>query len=253
MNLAGEMVGLTVSLAAASGYEQSAGFAIPVDETFLRAVQSLKLGNEVAYGFLGVGVGALPLPERQRGQHGVFITSVVPGTPAQRVGLLDQDVITHVDGQEIDDQDQFMLAIGKQPAEGSVLLRIERHGRPQVIVVDELAKYYVDERKIVTNPAPAWRGIHVDFVTASRSFQTWAVQGRVDPQGSVLITDVDQSSPAWNEGLRPDMMISHVAGNRVATPRQFRELVAGKPGPVKLRLSDPADKSPERVIPPEEL
>ncbi len=36
LNLKGEMIGLTVSLAAALGYEQSAGFALPVDETFLR-------------------------------------------------------------------------------------------------------------------------------------------------------------------------------------------------------------------------
>ena len=42
LNLQGEMVGLTVSLAAATGYEQAAGFAIPVDETFLRAVETLK-------------------------------------------------------------------------------------------------------------------------------------------------------------------------------------------------------------------
>ena len=253
VNLSGEMVGLTVSLAAASGYEQSAGFAMPVDETFLRTVKTLKQGDEVEYGFLGVAVGALPLPDRQRGRHGVFVTSVVPGTPAQRTGLLDQDVITHVGGEAIYDQDQFMLAIGKQPAEGSVLLRIERHGRPQVIVVDELAKYFVAEGKIVTNPRPGWRGLHVDHVTASRSFQAWAMQARIDPQGSVLITEVEESSPAWNVGLRPDMMISHVAGNRVATPRQFLDQVAGKPGAVKLRLSDPAEANPERVIPPESL
>ena len=54
MNLHGEMVGLTVSLAAALGYEQAAGFAIPVDETFSRALKALKQGSEVEYGFLGV-------------------------------------------------------------------------------------------------------------------------------------------------------------------------------------------------------
>ena len=31
------MVGLTMSLAAVAGYEQSAGYAIPVDDTFRRA------------------------------------------------------------------------------------------------------------------------------------------------------------------------------------------------------------------------
>ena len=66
----------------------------------------------------------------------------------------------------------------------------------------------------------------------------------------MLITDVDEDSPAWHEGLRPDMMISHVAGNRVASPREFEALVAGESGPVKVRLHDRVDKHPERTIPP---
>jgi serine protease Do len=251
LNLQGEMIGLTVSLAAASGYEQAAGFAMPVDETFLRAVNTLKQGSEVEYGFLGVAVNPLALSERQKGRFGVLVTSIVPGTPAARFGLMDQDIITHVDGQEIHEQDQFMLAVGRLPAEGAATLRVERDGRPRVVVIDELAKYYVPAGQVVTNPRPAWRGLRVDHVTASRNFQNWSQQGLVDPQGSVLVTGVDENSPAWNEGLRPEMLISHVAGTRVATPRQFLDQVAGKDGPVKLRVDDRSGKPGERVIPPD--
>jgi S1-C subfamily serine protease len=251
VNLNGEMVGLTVALAAAAGYEQSAGFAIQVDEAFLRAVKMLKEGSEVEYGFLGVAVNSIALAERQKGKHGVQVTRVVPGTPARRAGLIEQDVITHVNGEEIYDQDQFMLGVGQLAAEASAILRVERDNRPLVVVVDELAKYHVGSQKIVTNPRPAWRGIRVDHVTASENFQAWTAQGQVDPQGSVLITEVAPDSPAWKEGLRPDMMISHVAGNRVTTPRQFLDQVGGQNGPVKLRLSVPSGEKPERVIRPD--
>jgi serine protease Do len=164
--------------------------------------------------------------------------------------LIEQAVITHVNGEEIFDQDQFMLGVGRLPAESSAILRVERADRPLVIVVDELAKYYVPN-KIVTNPRPAWRGIRVDHVTASKTFGIWSDQGQVDPQGSVLITEVAPDSPAWKEGLRPDMMISHVAGNRVTTPRQFLDQVAGKTGPVKLRISVQGGDRPERVVRPD--
>jgi serine protease Do len=251
VNLKGEMVGLTVSLAAATGYEQSAGFAIPVDDTFRRAVKTLKQGGEVEDGFLGVAVRSRQPEERRSGRSGVHVTTVVPATPAKRVGLLEQDVITHVNGEEIYDQDQFMLSIGKLPAESSALLRVERDERPLVIVVDELSKYPVAGYKVVTKERPAWRGIRVDYVTASRKFPEWSQAGLVDPQGSVVITEVDEGSPAWKEGLRPDMMISHVAGNRVSTPRQFFELVAGKDGPVKLLLNVRTGERPEREIPPD--
>src|SRR3990172_6456766 len=90
VNRKGEMVGLTVSLAAASGYEQSAGFAIPVYEAFLCAVKTLRQGGEVEYGFLGVAVGSLQPEERRKGRFGVRVTSVVSATPAKRVGLMEQ-------------------------------------------------------------------------------------------------------------------------------------------------------------------
>ena len=54
LNLKGEMVGLSVALAAAAGYEAAGGYAIPVDATFRRAVETLKRGREVEYGFLGI-------------------------------------------------------------------------------------------------------------------------------------------------------------------------------------------------------
>ena len=249
LNLQGEMVGLTVSLAAAAGYEQSAGFAIPVDETFQHALERLKQGREVNYGFLGVGVQGIAANDQ--GRRGVVIMSVAAGTPARRSGLMDGDVITHVNGDEIFDQDRFMLAVGKLPAESSAILRIERAGRPLVIVVDELAKYCVKGYKVVTTPEPAWRGMRVDHVTASPDFGDLITHGRIDTQGSVWVTEVEEGSPAWQQGLRPGMMISHVAGNRVATPGQFFDQVSGKQGPVKLKLHAQAGEEPDRVIAPE--
>ena len=45
VNLKGEMIGLTISLAAVAGYEQAAGYAIPVDETFRRVIDTLEAGS----------------------------------------------------------------------------------------------------------------------------------------------------------------------------------------------------------------
>jgi serine protease Do len=118
-----------------------------------------------------------------------------------------------------------------------------------LIQIPELSKYGVTRRKIVTNRPPAWRGIRIDYVTAVPDLHTLAEQRRIDPQGSVWICEVEEGSPAWNEGLRADMMISHVGTQRVTTPREFREAVAGKLGPVIVRLSPSPDNRPLRTIP----
>ena len=251
LNLKGEMIGLTVALAATAGYEKSAGFALPVDDVFLRAVKTLKEGREVEYGLLGVRTKSLPRDDNNPARHGVVVESVVPGTPADRAGFLPNDVITQVDDQEIIEPDDLLLAIGKLPADGSAWVTVERGGRRQALAVQELSKYHVRGKMIVTNLPPAWRGLRVDYVTNIPEFDRKVQQRSIDP-GSVLISEVEENSPAWREGLRPQMMISHVAGTPVGTPKQFREAVTGKTGPVRLRLSPPpGGERSERTIAPD--
>ncbi len=250
VNLQGEMVGLTVSLAAALGYEQSAGFALPVDETFVRAVNTLKQGGEVEYGFLGIQLP--PSYEADaRFNQGAVVQHVIEGTPADRFALRPRDLITHVAGKRIFDADGLLLEVGKLPPEASVELTVKRDEQVRTITIGELSKFWVSGKKIVTKLPPAWRGLRVDYVTAAEKYRDWSTQHLVDPQGSVVITEVAPDSPAWREGLRPDMCISHVGDRRVSTPKQFHELVAGQSGPVKLRLTMPAGEDPARTIPPE--
>ncbi|HEX3726775.1 MAG TPA: trypsin-like peptidase domain-containing protein [Pirellulales bacterium] len=250
LNLQGEMIGLTMTLSSGMGYEQPHGFALPVDETFLRALDTLKQGREVEYGFLGIKPASLSREVRLRGKHGVLVQDLVEGTPAERAGLVRNDLITHIDDQPIFERDDLMLHIGKLAADASVRLTVERDGSPRVVTVQELSKYPLTGRKIVSNPVLPWRGLRVDYVTASRDFQLWVVQRRLDLQGSVVITEVEENSPAWQEGLRPNMMISHVGSKRVTTPKAFQEAVAGQVGPVKLRLTLPANDQPVRTILP---
>ncbi len=251
VNLKGEMVGLTISLSAVLGYEQAAGFALPVDETFRRALELLKQGREVEYGFLGVSPALLSWDERASGKHGVLIKDIVHGTPAQRSGLSANDVVMQVNEQPVHDPDQLMLSLGKLPPEAEVRLTVAHHNGVVSTVPVQLAKYCVRGEKIVTVRPPAWRGVRVDYVTASKEFRDWTYHGRVDLDGSVLVTEVEPNSPAWNEGLRPDMMISHVENKRVITPKDFHEAVADKEGPVKLRLNLPAADRPVRTIAPD--
>ncbi len=250
VNLKGEMIGLTVALASSLGYEQSAGFAIPVDETFLRAVQTLKQGREVEYGFLGIKPMSLARDMQLRGKHGVVVQDVVFGTPADRAGLARSDLITHIDDAAIYEPDDLMLQIGRRPVDASVRLSIERDGAPKVLVVGELSKFFVPGPKVITNPAPAWRGIRVDYVTASREFQRWVRDGRIDVGGAVLVTEVEENSAAWREGLRADMMISHVGSKSVLTPKAFHEAVNANDGPVRLRINLQGGDHAVHTVPP---
>jgi S1-C subfamily serine protease len=245
VNLRGEMVGLTVALAATAGYEQSAGYAIPLDATFRRVIDTLKEGREVEYGFLGIRPVNLPAAEVLSGKQGVKVQSVVPGTPAYRYGLQTDDVITAVGGMRVLDADALMLELGRMPADSSARFSVLRNGRPLDVEV-VLAKYPVTGKKVITRLVPSWRGMRVDFTTAIASPEGAAPPSYFFGEG-VIVTDVEQGKPAWLSGIRPGMRISQVDATPVSSPKQFRAAVAGKAGPVQLRLVAGSEGAAESV------
>ena len=249
LNLSGEMVGLTTSLAALTGYDQAAGYAIPVDDTFRRAVQMLKQGREVEYGLLGVVPENLMQREIENGRTGARVQSVVAGMPAHEAGLEAGDVITHVEGELVRDADELMLGIGRRAAEAEVQLRLLR-GEKQLVRNVRLAKFGVTGRKIITAPADGWRGLQIDHASSipARHYSALAAQGRIDPRGCVLIAAVDPDSPAAQAELEPGMFITHVDSKPVRSPREFRSAVAGKRGEVKLQLTLRSDQRPSRIV-----
>ena len=83
LNLQGELVGVTSSLAGIAGGELPGGFAVPLDPGMRRIVEVLSRGEEVEYGFLGVYLkDANQVPEGT-----VQISYLVRGGPAARGDL----------------------------------------------------------------------------------------------------------------------------------------------------------------------
>lgn len=231
LNLHGEMVGLTTSLAATSGYEQAAGFAIPVDETFLRVVEALKTGHLPEYGFLGINPGNLEVDERQNGVLGTRVNQISFGTPARRSGLREGDVITRVNGQDIFDADGLRLNVGRLPPLSTAALTIQRHGRTVVENVT-LSKYLVRGKKIETASPPSWRGMQVEFPTAV--IESYNLD--MSHEGCVIVIQVEPDSPAAKAGVRVGELITHVGSRPVDNPRDFYAEAGSKKGAVELGL-----------------
>ena len=148
LNLKGEMIGLTVSLSAALGYEQAAGFAIPVDETFQRALESLEAGDaRSSIGFLGVSLPLSLDPRARAASRACWWSERLEGTPAGRSLLKTGDLITHVNDRVIHDPDELLLEVGKLPPDASVRLTVERDGQVQTVLIPELSKYSVARQK----------------------------------------------------------------------------------------------------------
>lgn len=105
LNINGEVIGINRMIFSQSGGSIGIGFAVPVNSA-KNVIQQLKEHGKVKRGWLGVQVQERLSPEFrkelgiEKGQ-GVFVAQVQEGSPADKAGIREQDVILSLDGKEI--------------------------------------------------------------------------------------------------------------------------------------------------------
>lgn len=231
LNLRGEMIGLTTSVAAQVGYETPAGFAIAVDDVFRRALDALRAGREVEYGFLGVQPtqGDAEIESHGDESAGVRVDRLVRGGPGERAGLRRDDVIAAVNGHPVTTADGLVLGVGRYAPDERVRLSIIRNGQSSEMVA-ELTKARVVGRRIATNRPKAWRGLRVEYPAA-----LVVPHELIEiPADCVAICAIDPESPAARCALATGMLISRVGETLVSSPTEFYRAVASTSGPIEL-------------------
>lgn len=128
VNLKGEVVGINTAVARgdSTSAANNIGFSISVDEVLIVIEQLRKQANGVVRddGFLGVGLAA-----REDGGQGAIITDVQADSPADKAGILIDDVVLAVDGEPIDGQAGLVAAIRDAEPGQTVKIEILRDGK----------------------------------------------------------------------------------------------------------------------------
>jgi serine protease Do len=229
INLHGEMIGLTTALAAIHGGETPGGFAVPFGPGMRRIIDVLKRGEEVEYGFLGVGA-----PRDAKPADPAVLFSVTDGSPADRQAHLKPgDVIVKVNGELIREWDDLFLALGTQLVGSKVKLEVRRFPGGSRMAEAELTKLPVPGKKIASSLGnrPYVRGLRVDYTSVL------AIEQSTSVYRGVLISDVQPFSPAAAK-VKSGEIITHVNGRPVNNPGEFYEAVgAAAAGRVELTLA----------------
>lgn len=101
VNSDGDLIGINTFILSSSGGNQGLGFAIPSNVLSYAYPQLLKYGH-IHRPEIGV-IAQTITPEMAAGLHlardfGVIVSDVLPGGPADKAGLRDQDIVLSVDG-----------------------------------------------------------------------------------------------------------------------------------------------------------
>ena len=125
VNLRGHVVGM-ITMASQSG---NMGFAVPVN-AIKSMISRLFNGEKIVWGWLGVRVSEITLELASSlglsPVRGVQVSSVLPGQPAEREGVLPQDIILAVDGVQVDSPREVIRIISGTEAGKEVKLKIFR-------------------------------------------------------------------------------------------------------------------------------
>jgi serine protease Do len=108
----GRVVGINTAILSRTGGFNGIGFAIPINQARGLAEQLITKGK-VERAYLGVETQALDeeLSSMLKVKQGALINVVHAGTPAEKAGLKNGDVITKVDSTEVKDNRQLQLLI----------------------------------------------------------------------------------------------------------------------------------------------
>lgn len=131
VNLSGQVIGINTAVA---GDAQNIGFAIPINE-IKAAIDSVKSSGRIIRPYLGVRY--VPLTKTfaaandLKVSEGAYIATgdqpgVIPGGPADKAGLKEGDIITHVAGTKIDDKNSLTALIGRHKVGDKIELTILR-------------------------------------------------------------------------------------------------------------------------------
>ncbi|MFP4392273.1 MAG: DegQ family serine endoprotease [Desulfohalobiaceae bacterium] len=226
LNLQGKVVGINTAIVSSG---QGIGFAIPSNMA-KEVISQLQEYQKVKRGWLGVTIQdvdqnsakALGLPEAK----GALIASVQEGDPAHEAGLRPGDVIIGLNGKAIKDAGDLTRKIGNMKPDQEVEMRFWRQGKKRSVQLKlgerdlETARKDQEQR-----PGPKqadFLGMQVKQLNQeeARALDLPAAQG-------LLVTEVEDDSPATQANMRRGDVILEANGQEVNHPQELQEILEG--------------------------
>jgi serine protease Do len=144
-------------IATRAGGSEGVGFALPVN-TVVRVYNDIIRDGRVTRGSIGITFQRDTKPETFRAlgvDHGVIVSEVKEGGPADKAGMKAEDIIVGVNGKGIRDESDFMDRIADLPVGTPATLAVDRDGKKLDL------KITIEDRMVVFSDKPEIVGENV--------------------------------------------------------------------------------------------
>jgi len=222
VNLRGEVVGINTAILSRSGGYMGIGLAIPINMA-RTIMDSLIEHGRVDRGWLGVSIQDLTEDLAASfgydSTDGVLIGDVTDGSPAEKAGLKQGDIIVRFNGEPVKGVDELRIEVAATAPGTRVELQVFRDGKLQDVDV-ELGR--LEDEEEVAAPEREIAGERLGMSVRTLTDDVAQRLGYEINPGGVVITAVEPFGPAARAGLRPRDVILRVQGVEIDSADDFR-------------------------------
>lgn len=198
--------------------------------------------------YLGVNVAEVNTDRARelklKEERGVEIKKVEPGSPAEKAGLKETDVVLEYNGQRVEGTESFIRMVRETPAGRTAKMQVSRDGNVQTLTATlaQRKETVFNKNFSVTipplppmPPMPAMPGMPnfevprsvLTIRTPRVGLETESLSGQLADffgvKEGVLVRSVDKDSPADKAGLKAGDVVLKVDGQRVNRPRDVTD------------------------------
>lgn len=143
VNLSGQVIGVNVAMAQGA---ENIGFAIPINEVE-KIYKSVKKEGRIVRPYIGVRYMLLNKQVQEENNlsfdYGALVLrggsasalAVIPGSPADKAGLLENDIILEIDGVKISQENDLARVIKRKGVGDSVVLKVWSKDSEKILTV----------------------------------------------------------------------------------------------------------------------
>ncbi len=210
-NLSGQVVGINTAIFSPSGGNVGIAFAIPAS-TAKTVVQDLIKDGSVDRGWLGVEIQPVTKDIAEslgmKDDKGALVANAQDDSPAKKAGIVAGDVITQVDGKDVDSTKELARLIAAYTPGKSVDVTVLHNGETETVKV-ELGTLPKSDKQASADDqksTPAEPSSLADLgLTVTKS----------DDGKGLVVTDVDPDSDAADRGIQAGDVITAVNSQEV--------------------------------------
>lgn len=230
INTKGEVVGINTAIVASG---QGIGFAIPVNMAKEIAPQLQEKGH-VTRGWFGVSIQEMS-PELAKSfgmkeNKGALVAEVVTGSPAEKAGIEQGDIIVEFDGKAVSESKDLPKIVASTPVGKAVNVKLSRSGK----ILDRQVKVSEMEETMQLSKTPSHSktlGITVRNLTPEM-----AKRLGLENETGVVVSRVEPGSPAANAGIQTGDIIREIDRKPVKDVDQLAKAIQEAKDPNNILL-----------------